>query len=150
LIVQTARIGMGGRDELDVTAKNVTTATRPFAPHGHLVAQFVKRRREFDRERKNARYLPDVERQRKLTWLEGKEADMFEAYRRRYLAQLRGSYKRDRKPWDRLLARRRVVFTCFCTNHERCHRTILAECFQLLGAENRGEIHTNQQELPWT
>lgn len=57
-----------------------------------------------------------------------------------YLAEMRQSWKLDRRAWDALLARRRVVLVCGCDDGARCHRRVLAEKILVkLGARYAGE-----------
>lgn len=64
----------------------------------------------------------------------------FEEYRRLYIAEMRASYHANRRAWDALLARERVVLCCYCTDPERCHRSALAWILGKLGARIDGEI----------
>ena len=42
--------------------------------------------------------------------------------------------------WTALLACERVVLCCYCTDPERCHRSLLARILGKLGAHVEGEI----------
>jgi len=64
----------------------------------------------------------------------------WKVYVTRYLKERTLSRKRNRAVWDALLARRRVVLTCYCTNPNRCHRRILARILAQLGALDHGEL----------
>ena len=57
-----------------------------------------------------------------------------------YLKVMGRSHRVHKASWDALLARERVVLVCYCTNPQRCHRTILARILESLGAINRGEL----------
>ncbi|HEY8531125.1 MAG TPA: hypothetical protein VIL08_02645 [Limnochorda sp.] len=71
-----------------------------------------------------------------------------EAYIRRYLAMLRESYRRNRSEWEELLGRERVVLACYCVPGARfCHRYILAEVLERLGAEMGQEIVAREASL---
>lgn len=61
-------------------------------------------------------------------------------YAPRYVAEMRLSYRANRAAWDALVARERVVLTCYCVAPAECHRTLLAEILGKLGAELRGEL----------
>lgn len=61
-------------------------------------------------------------------------------YAARYLREMAASYDRHRTHWVELLARPRVVLTCYCTNADRCHRKVLARVLEKLGATYRGEL----------
>lgn len=66
--------------------------------------------------------------------------DEWRTYASGYLAEMAQSYRKNRATWDSLLARPRVVLTCYCSNPERCHRRILAKVLEHLGAEDCGEL----------
>jgi uncharacterized protein YeaO (DUF488 family) len=61
------------------------------------------------------------------------------AYEREYIAQMRTSYRLYREHWDALLAKERVVLVCYCTDHTKCHRVVLAGILVKLGATYVGE-----------
>jgi len=63
----------------------------------------------------------------------------WEQYAAAYLTQMRLSYRVYRSAWDALLARKRVVLCCFCSNSGHCHRRLLAEALMKLGADYKGE-----------
>lgn len=50
------------------------------------------------------------------------------------------SYKNFKEGWDRLLSADWVVLVCFCRAGEFCHRLLLANYLEKLGADYRGEI----------
>jgi hypothetical protein len=50
------------------------------------------------------------------------------------------SYKNYREGWDRLLAADYTVLVCFCRAETFCHRLLLAEYLEKLGASYEGEI----------
>lgn len=57
-----------------------------------------------------------------------------EEYENRYRKMIR------REQLERLLKRKVVVLCCYCRPEEFCHRFLLAEMLQELGAQYRGEI----------
>ncbi|MDR9785830.1 MAG: hypothetical protein RJR37_00865 [Peptococcaceae bacterium MAG4] len=63
-----------------------------------------------------------------------------EGYVEMYCALMRRSYRNNRQRWEEILAMDRVVLVCFCRAGDFCHRLLLAEIMQKLGAEYRGEI----------
>jgi hypothetical protein len=68
-------------------------------------------------------------------------ADVWAFYRECYLREMRHSYATERSLWDALLARERVVLTCFCTDPIHCHRFILrTRILPKLGAVDCGEL----------
>jgi hypothetical protein len=70
------------------------------------------------------------------------ESAMWEIYREAFVAEMRESYRRDRGPWQRLLARSRVVLVCYCPDAEHCHRALLGRVIlPALGATWCGELH---------
>ncbi len=72
----------------------------------------------------------------------GREATEGEwrSYAASYLREMAASYRANRSCWDALLARPRVVLTCYCTKAERCHRRVLALVLERLGACYLGEL----------
>ncbi|MGG4386522.1 DUF488 family protein [Priestia megaterium] len=63
-----------------------------------------------------------------------------EEYRKKYLNLLRQSYISKKDQWKKLLNKKSVTFVCFCKKGDFCHRLILAEVFQRLGADYVGEV----------
>jgi hypothetical protein len=69
-------------------------------------------------------------------------SDAWQRYREAFVAEMRESYRRDRGPWQRLLARERVVLVCYCPDAEHCHRALLGRVIlPALGATWCGELH---------
>lgn len=143
MIVHTARIDYGGPDRLDVTRKSAPPELEPFAPPGRLLGWGL-RMREQCKQRilqaatpRDKRAAQDFER---WMWL---------AYDARYREAMRASFRYRRDAFDRVLARERAVFVCFCTDPARCHRTVLADIFQQLGAEVRGELSRDDTPADW-
>lgn len=120
LLVYTARISSPDPDCFDITRKS---GTSEFAPSWALLGPELERRRE------------GVE-QTEEGW---------KLYAKRYLEEMTTSYRNHRPAWDAMLARKRVVLTCYCTDSARCHRRILAAILARLGATDRGEL--NHEEL---
>lgn len=63
-----------------------------------------------------------------------------EEYREKYMSLMRRSFVNQREKWDDLLQKERVTFVCFCRKENFCHRLLLAEIFERLGAEYKGKI----------
>ena len=116
LRVCTARVSYRGPDRLDVTRKSGGPAGTPFAPSWALLGPFLKKR--------SATGLTDAD------WA---------AYVAGYQEEMRASYAHRRSEWDALLARGQVTLCCYCTDSDRCHRTILASILVVLGAVYEGE-----------
>ena len=57
-----------------------------------------------------------------------------------YLLMMKESYKKNRKEWDDLLAKDRIVLVCYCPAGAFCHRYLLANILVKLGATYEGEI----------
>ena len=66
-------------------------------------------------------------------------------YRDGYTAEMRRSYVRFSRAWDVLLSWERVVLLCMCTDPKECHRTVLAEILEKLGATRGGEISVERR-----
>lgn len=70
----------------------------------------------------------------------------WEGYMKIYTDQMRRSWRGHREQWLAILRRDRVVLCCYCTDPERCHRTILAGLLVRAGehtglpAEYLGEV----------
>lgn len=66
--------------------------------------------------------------------------ELWQSYARSYLREMSISYHENRPEWEALLARPRVVLTCYCTDPSRCHRTLLGRILERLGASFKGEL----------
>lgn len=118
LIVRTARISSGDPDRLDVTRQSGSELGKAFAPSWMLLRPFLAKRK--------ADLLTERD------WLD---------YVARYTDEMRTSFRRHGDAWESLLARERVVLVCFCTDPERCHRTVLGrDILTKLGAGFAGEL----------
>ncbi len=63
-----------------------------------------------------------------------------EEYTDEYINMMRISYRNNRETWEELLTSDEVVLVCFCPAGEFCHRVLLADILEKLGAEYLGEI----------
>lgn len=63
-----------------------------------------------------------------------------EEYTQEYYSLMRKSYITYPHIWKRLLCMKKIVLVCFCSPNTFCHRLILAEILQKLGAVYKGEI----------
>lgn len=134
LEVHTARLGFRGEDWLDVSLQgNMRRADSGesgghrgiglyFAPSPELLFPYLSKRK-FGR----------------LT------EDDWAAYFVLYTREMRASYRQYRGAWETLLLWPRVVLLCFCTDHEKCHRTVLSGILARLGAVECGEIETTRR-----
>ncbi len=114
-IIHTARVSYRGDDRLDVTRKSGSPA---FAPTWVLLNPVLVARTRSARE----------------------YAEAWERYVVGFTAEMRTSYRASRPAWDALLAREVVTLCCYCTDPERCHRTLLArDILPKLGATYGGE-----------
>jgi hypothetical protein len=148
LIVYTSRIGAYlGPDVLDITrstAHNVGEVMKRdvpgaiFAPSWNILNRFDRAREAADREHAYGR-LQRWDHMHQAAW---------EQYCKDYTAEMRNSYRVNRAGWDALLKREIVTLVCFCVNHERCHRTLLAGMLEKLGANFCGERVSLQRKLP--
>lgn len=144
--VHTARISYRGEDRLDVTRKSGREGLA-FAPSWALLLPAIRARGAFETkwaelgesmergdeqaERHLAHELDAAKREWMTAWA---------TYQRAYLAEMRTSYRANRAAWDALLARPIVTLCCYCTDPERCHRTLLArDILPKLGATYGGE-----------
>jgi uncharacterized protein YeaO (DUF488 family) len=120
LEVWTARLSTKDPDAFNVTRK---TGNPVFAPSWGLVAPMIQIRRE-------GRAANDEE---------------WRSYARAYLREMKASLSTNKLVWDALLARQRVVLTCYCTNPHRCHRTLLGLFLAKQGAVFQGELPPEDQ-----
>lgn len=116
LHVWTASLRTRDPDALNITRKSGVGA---FAPSWVVLGAALKRRRE-------GATLSDEE------WKE--------AYAKPYLREMVASMDRQPDVWEALLARKRVVLTCYCPSPERCHRTLLGRFLVRHGAVFHGEL----------
>jgi len=153
LEVWTARLDYGGEDRLDITRANETMefARRvrdrgmgggaiggPFAPSWRIV-------NDAKRGFKRAKHLRQRGHQQKSDAL---DAAVWRRYRDEYITEMRWSYARlHHREWVELLERPRVTLVCYCVNPHRCHRSILANILEQLGAVNHGEVKSGQTSL---
>lgn len=120
MIAHTARMDYVLRDRFDITRKNApyNQYGSVFAPSQELVSFWVSQRRKHAMGRLDA-------------WIK---------YVEKYTAEMRASYRVNRETWDALLSLDEVTIVCFCEDHNRCHRTVLArDILQKLGASYAGE-----------
>lgn len=129
LMVYTARVNYRGPDRLDVTRKSAGPEGLPFAPSWAILRPALEARsRAREHRMLGAEALAQVVE--KAAW---------DAYVPAYQEEMRRSYRRCRPVWDCLLERKEVTLCCYCTDHEHCHRTLLAAILVRLGATYKGE-----------
>lgn len=117
LHVFSARISTRDPDRFDISRKSATEGLF-LAPSWALLSPFLQAR-----------------------WNQPITKTIWQAYAVEFRAEMRQSYRQHRAQWDALLARERVVLTCFCTNPEQCHRAILRrDILPALGAIDAGEL----------
>jgi hypothetical protein len=117
LRVSTARMGTHGLlNAVDVTRKSAKGDGLAFAPSWAILNPALEARERAERLRVA------------LQWSEATTVldEAWREYRPRYLAEMRESYRRDRGPWERLLAMGHATLLCYCRDPSRCHRTLLA------------------------
>lgn len=119
--IWTARISTKDKDAFNVTWKS---GERAFAPSIKILGPMLDIRRE-------GRAVSDAE---------------WKAYVLAYAAEMKQSYAKHRYLWDELLARDRVVLTCYCNDSDRCHRTVLARILARLGGTFCGELAARDRE----
>lgn len=126
LTVHTARVNYDGADRLDVTRKSAGPEGIAFAPSWAIL------RPALDLLKCAELACSDCDGQRiaHMTWA---------LYSAAYAAEMRESYRTQHAAWRALLARESVTLVCYCTDPERCHRTLLAGILAKLGATVAGE-----------
>lgn len=136
LRVYTARIGTRGlTDAMDVTRKSARGDGLAFAPSWEILRPALD-------DLKNGAdlvgYAQDPHNDLLGRYMQHRA---WARYYTAFLREMRESYRRDRRPWDRLLARDSVTLLCYCADPAFCHRTILAEdILPRLGAERAHEV----------
>lgn len=144
LKVYTARIGYRGADAVDVTRKSATPDALAFAPSWAILRPALTIRAALGALRRSSvvateRGLLAVSRE------VAEEARVIEEqawalYVPAYLAEMRASYRAHHRSWAALLMRSEATLLCYCTDPERCHRTLLArDILPKLGAVYGGE-----------
>lgn len=119
LQVFTARIGYRDPDVLDVTRKSGSALGRSFAPSWEILTPALAGLR------RGGHHADDA----------------WEAYVPAFVAEMEASQRTAPLAWRGLLAAPRCVLVCYCANHTRCHRTLLArDVLPKLGAVYGGEI----------
>jgi uncharacterized protein YeaO (DUF488 family) len=119
LHVHTARIGHRDPDVLDITRKSAGDLGRAFAPSWTILKPAIEAMRRGDEAAQRA----------------------WRTYAPSYHGEMDFSREVHPGSWRALLARPRVVLVCYCANHERCHRTLLArDILPKLGAIYVGEL----------
>lgn len=131
LTVHTARVSYDGADRLDITRKSAGPDGIVFAPSWAILGPALKAREVADWLLKASLWEREA--------AERIEREAWEAYVPAYIAEMRESYRTHRAAWDALLARESVTLVCYCTDPERCHRTLLAGILAKLGATVAGE-----------
>lgn len=127
----TARMGLRDPDYLDITIAGNARRMKDGEPGGHrgIGAAFAPDIRRFHDWRTRIRIGEPI------------TDEYIAAYMAAYRVHMRVSYRVSRAAWDTLLSWSRVVVVCFCTDAERCHRTVLArDILPKLGAIYCGEL----------
>lgn len=109
--IWTARIDYRGADRLDITVKGRDPLGSLLAPTWSLVAPYIEKRRE--------------KRETDADWM---------AYCEQYVSLLRKRWMTERVRFDDLLARlqcQSVTLVCYCTDVDRCHRSVAARVLQV-------------------
>jgi len=61
-------------------------------------------------------------------------------YTKEYYKLMRYSYSKNKRIWQNILRRKRIVFCCYCKTGNFCHRYLLKDIFLKLGANYKGEL----------
>jgi len=105
-IIGTARINTTDLDRLDITVKSAGPVGKILAPTWEMVMK---------------------SKSGEITW---------EQYTDQYLALLRQRYAQNKQPFLDILKRNRTILTCYCTDHQHCHRTLAQEVLQKIAAHH--------------
>lgn len=143
LNVYAARISVRDPDRLDITRRSAMGDGLAFAPSWAILNPALSMRDVSNNLAAVTEWqCPDDDTRDMLHATAGRIAvAMWALYSPAYVAEMRQSYRRDRGPWDRLIAWERVCLACYRTDAEHCHRRILgAEILPRLGAVWCGEV----------
>lgn len=105
----TAQYRYSGYDRLDITVKGKDPIGKVFAPTWKMVMGV---------------------KEDKISW---------DKYCLMYHDLMRKSYQNNREIWNKVLAKKDVTIVCFCPKDSLCHRYLLVEYFEKLGAIYLGE-----------
>ena len=145
-MVWTARVDYQGPDRFDVTRKTGQEGLF-LAPTWEAIRPVLDARRKAEEALRGAHRDGAIGAYHRAVAAETLEA-AWSAYHPAFVALMRASWQEHRVAWLRLLARESVTLVCYCTEVERCHRTILArELLPKVGATYQGERGT--LALPW-
>jgi uncharacterized protein YeaO (DUF488 family) len=61
-------------------------------------------------------------------------------YTQMYYKLMRVSYKNNKKEWEELLAKEKIILMCYCYDGSFCHRYLLRDILVKLGAKAKEEI----------
>lgn len=149
--VYTARVSYRGADRLDVTRKSGREGI-VFAPSWTLLGPALRARRALELKQLEEREYAEATAREggesvgfatlslELEVLEREWSEAWERYVVGYFDEMRASFRAHRAAWDALLARSEATLVCYCTDPERCHRTLLArDILPRLGASYGGE-----------
>ena len=64
----------------------------------------------------------------------------WEEYTKMFYQKMRKSYIKNQLDWNMLLGRDTAILGCYCHKNSNCHRFLLAEILQKLGAIYEGEL----------
>lgn len=97
--IYTSRIGYKGLDKLDITVKGNDTLGKHFAPTWKMVMDL-----------KNGI----------ISW---------DNYKYQYYSILYNQFDKNPHYFKVIYSKPEITFVCYCSNPERCHRTLLAKFF---------------------
>lgn len=146
LTVCSSRIGTRDSDALDITRKGNHPQGVIFAPSETILRPALRAREEADKLRREADDLTIAptgsERLALLAQADRIESEMWTWYEPVYTEEMRVSYKANRRAWQAILAKSRVVLLCYCAKAvlPHCHRVALRCIFVKLGAVDGGEL----------
>ena len=141
LRVHTARISYRGADALDITRKGNDAVGVVFAPSWKILNDAMKARADAEECLKGANRDGAVGALHRATAYEIEDR-MWAVYLPKYTEEMRESYRVHRDVWEEVLARPKVVLTCFCDVvkwKSHCHRVVLAGLLVKCGAVYEGE-----------
>lgn len=135
-LVYTARIGVYvGTDALDITRKSGRGVGLALAPTWAILRPALDAR-----TRAQALLAAPLLTPYAVAEAAQIEADAWATYLPAYLAEMRQSYVVQRDAWNLLLVCPLLTLCCYCTDPERCHRTVLARTIlPTLGCTYGGE-----------
>lgn len=132
LLVHTTRIGSpfarSREDVLDITARSGCELGKAFAPSWRILRPAINIRAQIKQATMRGLVTTELERELRAAW---------DVYGPAYHAEMRASWRANRRAWEKLLSSPTRTLVCYCApdvdGELRCHRVILAHLLERTG-----------------